>query len=521
MPRLAACAVRTPWGDADATLAALTAGRGDQRPLADSLLADLVALGREVLAGAAPDLVLLATTKGDLPRWCDDLLDDDGRGAGGPADLARALAAAFAAPAIAVSAACASGTTALGVAARRIASGGARRVLILGGDRLAPFVSEGFAALRALDPAGSRPFSADRAGLALGETRSAILLDDDAGGLRLAGWGGRMDANHLTAPDRQGSGLLAACRVALAGMGLAAPDLIVAHGTGTRANDDAESLAYAALCAGVPVTATKGLLGHSLGACGLTDTALAARALAAGSFPGVAVTTVAGCAGAIALLSPGRHALAVRHVLVANAGFAGINSAVVLARAATTRRLALPAVYASALAELTPEGWSAWTSADGPSTGKWSEAGVGNALPRLSASDIIGRSEPSWGRMDLACRALIALGRRLGPLPGDAAIVLVSDAGCVTTDRIYERDRRAHGADAQRFVYTLPTTPIGEASIRLGIRGPGLALLGADDAQAEAIAAELLADGVPAVLLARLESDHPPHVARAQLLRPR
>jgi hypothetical protein len=105
-------------------------------------------------------------------------------------------------------------------------------------------------------------------------------------------------------------------------------------------------------------------------------------------------------------------------------------------------------------------------------------------------------------------------------MPADTAVVLVTDAGCAATDRVYETDRRARGADAQRFTYTLPTTPIGEASIRLGLRGAGLALLGADEAQAEAVAADLLADGAPAVLLARVECDRAPHRAWARRLEP-
>lgn len=519
MPRIAACAVRTPWGDADATLAALTAGGGPSRPLVDDLLADLVALGRAALAGAAPDLVLLATTKGDLPRWCEDLLAATGRGAGGPADLARALGVAFAAPAIAVSAACASGTAALGVAARRIAGGHARRVLVLAGDRPAPFVSDGFGALRAIDPRGARPFAADRAGLALGEARAAVVLDDGDGGPRLAGWGARMDANHLTGPDRQGAGLAAACRGALTGAGIAAPGLIVAHGTGTRYNDDAESLAYAGLCADVPVTATKGLLGHSLGACGLVDAALAVRGLERDRIPGVAATGAVGCAGAIRLLPRGAHALGARSALIANAGFAGLNAAVAVTLEGAARRSPPGAADVTARAELTSTDWTAWSEADGASAGRWDDGGADGALPRLSAREVLGRIEPSWGRMDLACRALVALGLRLGRLPADTAIVVATEAGCAATDRAYERDRRTRGADAQRFTYTLPTTPIGEASIRLGVRGPGLALLGADDAQAEAMAGDLLADGAPAVLLARLETDRPAHVARARLLR--
>jgi hypothetical protein len=517
MPRVAAIAVRTPWGDAQRTLAALTTGGGPEAPLAGDLLADLLDLGRTALAGTRPDLVLLATTKGDLPAWCADLLAEPGCGRGGPAALAAALAAGFAAPGCAVSAACASGTTALGMAARRIASGRMRRVLVLGGDRLDPFVRDGFAALRALDPRGARPFAADRAGLALGETRSAVVLDDQPGGLRLAGWGMRLDAHHLTGPDRNGTGLAAAGRAALARAGIERPALVVAHGTGTRYNDDAESLAYATLCPGVPVTAFKGLLGHSLGACGLTEAALIARA--SGSVPGVAATALVGCAAPLRLLPAGAHQIP-GPVLVANAGFGGINAAVVLAAAEPERALARPKrALVAGEAWLDAAGWSARV-ADAERGAAWLEPGSDGRLPRLGAREILGRSDPGWGRMDAACRALVALGLRLGPLPTDTVVVLVTESGCAATDRAYERDRRSHGADAQRFVYTLPTAAIGEASIRLGLRGGGFALLGADPPLVEAIVDDLLADGAPAVLVAWIETDRGPHRAEARLLRP-
>lgn len=516
MPRLAAWAVRTPWGDADATTAALVTGGGPARPLGNDLVGDLLALAREVLAGARPDLVLFASTKADLPRWCDDVLATEPTGAGGPAAVARALGTALGAPALAVSAACASGTAALGIAARRIVHGGARRVLVLAGDRLAPFVEEGFAALRALDPLGCRPFAADRAGLVLGETRAAVLLDDAAGGTRLAGWGARLDANHLTGPDRAGAGLAAAVRAALACAGLPAPAAVFAHGTGTRYNDDAESLAYHAACPGAAITATKGLLGHSLGACGLTDAALAATALVRGRVPGLAATPTAGCAAPLRLLPRGDHALDGDGIVVANAGFGGIDFAVVVARREPDRRAIPVAPTVRAQARLTSTGWSVRRDG-GEESGGWQEPGIDGALPRLGAPEVLGRVDTGWGRMDPSCRALVALGRRLAP-PEDAVLLLATERGCAASDRLFETARRAGSADAQRFPYTLPTAPIGEASIRLGVRGGGLALLGVDDALVDALAADWLADGSPAALVARIDADRPPHTAHARLM---
>jgi hypothetical protein len=95
-------------------------------------------------------------------------------------------------------------------------------------------------------------------------------------------------------------------------------------------------------------------------------------------------------------------------------------------------------------------------------------------------------------------------------------VVLCSEAGYAATDRLFESERRAGSADPQRFAYTLPSTPIGELSIRLKLQGPGLVLLGADATQARQVASDLAGE-CPAVLLAWIEADRPPHLARAEL----
>jgi hypothetical protein len=119
--------------------------------------------------------------------------------------------------------------------------------------------------------------------------------------------------------------------------------------------------------------------------------------------------------------------------------------------------------------------------------------------------------------MDLACRALVALGHLLGPLPPTCGVILATTRGSAASDRCHETARRAGAIDPQRFPYTLPTAPIGEARIRLGLRGTGIAVLGGDDTLLRALAGDLLADGCPAVLVAWIDCDAPPHHARAEL----
>jgi 3-oxoacyl-(acyl-carrier-protein) synthase len=522
MPRLAGCTIATPQGNLGGTFSALVAGRGQPRQLPGGLTALLTDLIATALDGRKADLVVLATTKAECDLWCEAVLTESDSVVGGPGWLAGELGRAFNATAFAVSAACASGPVALGVAARWLMAGRAKRVVVAGGDRIGAFVRDGFAGLKALAPV-CRPFDAGREGLALGETAAAVVLEAATNGkasegLFLQGWGASMDANHLTGPSRDGSGLAAACRQALKRAGATAPALVVAHGTGTRYNDDSESLAYAQACPRAPVVGFKGLLGHSLGACGVTEFALAAEIRQRGETPGTVGLVKQGCAGTIRVLPPGRHALGSGPILCANAGFGGLNGATVVGDAPPAA-LAKRRPRMMGRVELSPQGWTRGRSGATITVFSWSEPGDKESLPRLTAKEVLGKVDPSWGRMDLSCRALVTLGQLLAPLPADCAVVLLTEAGCAATDRVFERERRTTGANPQLFAYTLPTAPIGEASIRLGLHGPGFAVCGADDRQGRLLADDLLADGSPAVLLARIEADRPPHLAWAEMWR--
>jgi 3-oxoacyl-[acyl-carrier-protein] synthase-1/3-oxoacyl-[acyl-carrier-protein] synthase II len=144
-----------------------------------------------------------------------------------------------------------------------------------------------------------RPFNRDRGGLNLGEGAGIVVLerpDEPAGRpCRPLGWvrgyGCAADAYHPTAPHPAGRGLQAALRQALRDCGAPhlVPALINAHGTGTKANDLAETAALAAIfpaAAELLVVSTKGLTGHTLGAAGGIEAVLTLMALREGRTPG-------------------------------------------------------------------------------------------------------------------------------------------------------------------------------------------------------------------------------------------
>jgi 3-oxoacyl-(acyl-carrier-protein) synthase len=139
------------------------------------------------------------------------------------------------------------------------------------------------------------------------------------------------DAHHITAPARDGSGLIQATRAALRMAGIApeAVAAISAHGTGTVYNDAMELTAFRELFGArpVPLHSVKGALGHTLGAAGGIETALALKSLATGMVP-----PTAGCAESEAEAQVGNRAVSFAGdlMLATNSGFGGINAALIM-----------------------------------------------------------------------------------------------------------------------------------------------------------------------------------------------
>jgi 3-oxoacyl-(acyl-carrier-protein) synthase len=239
-----------------------------------------------------------------------------------------------------VSAACVSGLVAIQQGARIIQRGDADAVLVVGVDHLSPFVMAGFTALKAIDPLGCRPFDRDRCGLTPGEAGAAIVLARSdlvsAPAITVRGWGTSNDANHMTGPSRDGSGLAQAIRSALAVANLNPADIdyINVHGTGTPYNDAMESLALRAAFGEVcpPFSGLKGMLGHTLGAAGVVETITCLLAMQHHFLPGTPRLGVPAEGVPSSIVASPRPAARLNHVLKLNTGFGGINGAIILSR---------------------------------------------------------------------------------------------------------------------------------------------------------------------------------------------
>jgi 3-oxoacyl-[acyl-carrier-protein] synthase II len=192
-------------------------------------------------------------------------------------------------PAEVIANACASGTNAIGHAFDAIRVGCYQRVLAGGYDALSELVFVGFDSLQAATPEKCRPFDCKRSGMVLGEAAALFALEElqsacNRGGEILGeiiGYGISTDNHHLTQPNPDGSGPRRAMDQALAQARLA-PDqvgYINAHGTATILNDAAEGKAIMELFGDVPVSSTKSMMGHSLGAAGAIEAAVTLLAL--------------------------------------------------------------------------------------------------------------------------------------------------------------------------------------------------------------------------------------------------
>jgi 3-oxoacyl-[acyl-carrier-protein] synthase II len=202
----------------------------------------------------------------------------------GPGDaVARRLRARG--PVENVSSACASGGLALGAALEALRRGDVAVAVAGGADSLARLTYSGFNALRAVDEQPCRPFRPDREGLSLGEGAGVLVLETPEHARRrgarilgaVLGTGTSCDAHHMTAPHPQGVGAAAAIQRALEDAGVNPEDItfVNAHGTGTPLNDASESAALKAVfqerTANLPVTSTKGSVGHLLGSSGALE----------------------------------------------------------------------------------------------------------------------------------------------------------------------------------------------------------------------------------------------------------
>jgi nodulation protein E len=195
-------------------------------------------------------------------------------------------------PSFGIVSACASATHAIGLSYQMLRSGIADAAVTGGAEACVTFGTlKGWEALRVMAPDACRPFSRDRKGLVLGEGAAMVVLETLEGAKargagilgEIVGFGMSADAKDLTNPDVDG--MARAITWALQDGGLTADDIdyINAHGTGTLANDLTETralkAALGARAAKIPVSSTKSMVGHALGAAGALEFVAALMAI--------------------------------------------------------------------------------------------------------------------------------------------------------------------------------------------------------------------------------------------------
>jgi len=412
-----------------------------------------------------------------------------------------------------LSSACSSGANALIVAAAWLLAGDLDAVVAGGTDGLCRLTLAGFNALAAIDPEPCRPFDARRRGLNLGEGAGFLVVErDDHARARkrepiaeLAGWSLAAEAHHITNPQPTGATAELVMRRALARAGLEARDVdyVNAHGTATPLNDPMECAAIArAISPDVPVSSSKGQIGHTLAAAGGIEAGITALVVARQMLvPTAGLEEIdPACAGVSHVKGVGRAAR-VRAAITNAFGFGGMDSALVITEPELAREHARSrrSVVVTAAATLTPVGLlgthdsARAMEADGSS--------VGPTLPPLDAMLDLDRAR----RLDRTARlGAIVVGRALDDARGlsleRTGVILGSsfgsiDASAAFMHRIFAKGPRL--ASPAEFPNLVPSSPVGHASIYLGLRGPVLAAaeLGSSGECATMQAVELIAAG--------------------------
>lgn len=316
----------------------------------------MIAAAREALAGDSgfrPELMVIGTTSGGMSFGQDYFRQQVAKA---PArDRAHLVAnylpqkpildvqrvCGFEVPSQIIANACASGTNAIGHAFQLIRSGRYERVLCGGYDAISEMVYVGFDSLQASTPEKIRPFDGGRSGLVLGEGAAVLSLErfDSAqkrGANILAevtGYGISTDNHHLTQPHPSGIGPRQAMERALASAKCQPDevDYINAHGTATAFNDATEGTAISQIFGDrTPVSSTKSMMGHSLGAAGAIEAVFSVLALQHQFLPANINYEKADPAWSLNVVANESRETRVRCVISNSFGFGGTNASIVL-----------------------------------------------------------------------------------------------------------------------------------------------------------------------------------------------
>lgn len=256
-------------------------------------------------------------------------------------------------PNMSIATACASGTNAVGEAAEMIRRGAAD-IMLAGASEgaLTAVTMAGMNVMTALstrneDPQrASRPFDKDRDGFLMGEGAAVLILEEleyaKARGARIlcefSGYGTSDDAHHISAPAENGAGAAISMQLAIKDAGLQGPELsyINAHGTSTQLNDKSETAAIKTVLGEVaykvPVSSTKSMTGHLLGASGALEAVISAMAIVDSTLPPTINYETPDPLCDLDYVPNKPRKADVQHVMSNSFGFGGHNATIILSR---------------------------------------------------------------------------------------------------------------------------------------------------------------------------------------------
>lgn len=427
----------------------------------------------KIIINKQKTIFILSSTKGDV-----ELLDE-GKDVPSLGDIARKISAAVGIETepVAVCNACISGVSALILAQRLIDCGSYSHAVVCGADVLSRFIVSGFQSFKALSSEPCRPFDIERLGLNLGEAAATVVLSRETSAETWTIDNGVMcnDAYHISAPHPKGEGAYRVLKYLKAHLKEELAEIGV-HGTATMYNDQMESMAITrAELQNVPLSALKGYFGHTMGAAGVLETILTARALDDGIILPSKGYDTRGVSGKVKLYDA-PVATDKSCFIKMLSGFGGCNGAV------SVRQKDMPGIICNDVKLSRKHGvyvYEKGAELDGQTLDE-ADGFIGKDVLTEVYKKRIG-DYPKFYKMDMlsklafvATELLIQSEHSEADHSEDRAIVLFNHSSSILADKHYEKsisNNEGFFPSPAAFVYTLPNITTGEVAIRHGYHG--------------------------------------------------
>lgn len=398
---------------------------------------------------------ILSSTKGDI--WSSMF------------DSARHIAAYFGnnVSPIVVSTACTSGVAAQIVAYRLLEAGCFEQAVVVGCDVQCKFIVSGFQCFKAVSTKQCTPFDENRAGLNVGEAAACMILSKSSSyiGWQLLGGSIHNDANHISGPSRTAEGSMRCLQDTIKCLDMKDLALVSVHGTGTPYNDEMESIAlHRAGLLSVPVSALKGVFGHTMGAAGLLETILSLHALDKGIILPSRGFNKQGTTYPVNLSTESRNTNA-RSMIKLLSGFGGVNAAVAWSKCHkndSIESLSLTPTWC-VLSEITIKETDDLVQLYRKHIGDWTKFFKMDLLSRLG-----------FVAVELLLQQLHATYPDIVIDTEKCDLLIANRSASLKTDKDYQAtisDENNYYPSPALFVYTLPNIVTGEIAIRHHLMG--------------------------------------------------